>query len=188
MKSNFGNQNYILERNKIVFENGVEFKLPRDLIVKYKLEKSGNLELENYKLIIKNSCENYAIYLLASKDYFKKTLLDKLVKIYKEREIIFNILERLEEKGYIDDFNMAQNYIKTHKNYGTNKLKFELMRRGIENSNISELLNENKGEEYIVLERLIEKQLDKPPEKIIASLMRKGFEYKVIKTILDGRK
>ncbi|MGL6167767.1 MAG: regulatory protein RecX [Fusobacteriaceae bacterium] len=188
MKNNLEDQNYILEKNKIVFENKVEFKIPRDFISKYKLEKSGSLNSENYKLLITNSCENYVIYLLALKDYFKKILLDKLLKIYKEKEIILNVLDKVEMKGYIDDYNMAKDYIRTHKNYGTNKLKFELMKKGISNSEISELLEENKETEYEILEKLIEKQKEKPQEKIIMSLMRKGFEYKIIKMILDGRK
>lgn len=188
MKNNFENQRYILEKNKIIFENKGEFKLPRDLIVKYKLEKSGELDLEEYKNLIQISCVNYGIYLLSLKDYFKKSLYEKLFKLYKEKEIILNVLEDLEQKGYIDDFNMAENFIRTHKNYGINKLKFELMKKGVSNSFISQLLNENKESEYEILEKMIEKQSEKPIEKIIMSLMRKGFDYKVIKTILDGRK
>ena len=56
----------------------------------------------------------------------------------------------------------------------------------INKDKIKELLGDNEEAEYTELERIIEKQKkDKSVEKIIQSLMRKGFEYKKIKTILE---
>ncbi len=179
-------KSYKLLKNKIIFEEKITISLSKELINKYDLKEKEEISGEDYQKLIRESVENYIIYLLAKKDYFKKDLFDKLNTIYREKNIILEALDLVEEKGYIDDLNRAKNYIDSHKNYGSNKLSFELMRRGINKDKIKELLGDNEESEYTELERIIEKQKkDKSVEKIIQSLMRKGFEYKKIKTILE---
>lgn len=179
-------KSYKLLKNKITFEEKITISLSKDLINKYDLRDKTEISGEDYRKLIRESIENYTIYLLAKKDYFKKDLSDKLYGIYREKNIVSEVLDLVEEKGYIDDFSRAKNYIDSHKNYGSNKLSFELMRRGINKDNIKELLGENEDAEYTELERIIEKQKkDKTVEKLIQSLMRKGFEYKKIKMVLE---
>ena len=61
-------------------------------------------------------------------------------------------------------------------------------KKGISNSKIKELLDNNIENEFKEIEKVIEKLKDKPLDKIITALMRKGFEYKSIKSVLDRRK
>ncbi len=176
---------YILQRCKLIFENKVEFTVSGEIITKYELRKRDSITNEEYKEIIRVAMKSYSIYLLAKRDYFKKDLENKLIMKYRNKEITLEVLEELEERGYLDDDNLAKSYVISHQKYGRRKLEYELKLKGIRAEIIRELLDENNEEEFLQLEKAIKKMLDKPFEKIVASLMRKGFSYQKIKEVYD---
>ncbi len=179
---------YILRKNKLTFENKVEFTVSNSIINDYSLKEKNSISRENYLEIVKIAMKNYVIFLLAKRDYFRKDLEDKLYIKYKEKKIVLEIIEEMENREYLNDYNMAKQYINSHKKYGRRRLEFELKRKNIENSIIDDLLSENIHIEIEELEKNVEKMIKQSPEKIYASLMRKGFQYKDIKEAIDRRK
>lgn len=175
---------YNLVKNKISFEGRKEFTLSREIISEFDLKKRTSLPEEEYRSLIYRACENYSYYLLGIKNYFRKELKNKLKERFYHEDICEDVVVSLEEKNYIDDYDSAKSYIACHKNYGREKLKFELIKRGASKDIIEELLFENSDSEEEELRRQIFKMEGKVPEKIIASLMRKGFNYGSIKKIL----
>ncbi|MBP6063448.1 MAG: regulatory protein RecX [Fusobacteriaceae bacterium] len=180
--------NFILIKNKIKIEDKKEFSLSKEIISEYSLKDKESLTQDEYKELIYRVVYNYSIYLLSKKDYFQKDLFTKLKNIFHDQEIINTVLEKLEGKGYLDDFSLVEQYIKNHEKYGRKKIEYELNKKGISNSKIKELLDNNIENEFKEIEKVIEKLKDKPLDKIITALMRKGFEYKSIKSVLDRRK
>ncbi|MGL4688440.1 MAG: regulatory protein RecX [Fusobacteriaceae bacterium] len=179
---------YILKKNKILFENKVEFTLSNSTINEYSLKEKKSISKEEYLEIVKKAMKNYVIFLLAKRDYFKKDLEDKLFIKYREKKIVLEIIEEMEKQEYLDDYNMSKQYINSHKKSGRRKLEFELKRKNIESSIISTLLEKNAHIEIEEIEKKIEKMIKQSPEKIYASLMRKGFQYKDIKDAIERRK
>lgn len=180
--------NFILIKNKIKIEDRKEFSLNREMILEYSLKEKNCLTKDEYEKLMYRVVYNYSIYLLSKKDYFKKDLQDKLKNVFYDIAIVIETMERLEGKGYLDDLSLVEQYIKNHEKYGRKKLEYELNRKGIPNSIIKEFLDSNIDNEFQEIEKNIEKMKDKPLDKVIVTLMRKGFEYKNIKTVLDRRK
>lgn len=178
---------YNLSRNRIIFENGIEFTLSGDIISQFQLKKKEFLQDEEYILLLEIACENYAYYLLGIKNYFKRDLYTKLREKYRESSIILRVLEKVEEKGYIDDYDSAKSFISSHRNYGVEKLRFHLIRKGVSKEIIEKLLEDSSDAQLEQLRKLVERMRDKPKEKVITSLMRKGFTYSNIKEILEEK-
>ncbi|MGL4253721.1 MAG: regulatory protein RecX [Fusobacteriaceae bacterium] len=178
---------YKILRNKISFENGVEFTLSGEIISQFELKRKEFLEEREYLLLLEIACENYAYYLLGIKNYFKKDLYIKLKERYRDSCVVSKVLEKINEKGYIDDNDSAKNFISTHGNYGIEKLRFHLIKKGISREVIEELLAESRDSQLEQLRKMVMKMQEKPREKIIESLMRKGFAYRDIKEILEER-
>ncbi|MGL4391850.1 MAG: regulatory protein RecX [Fusobacteriaceae bacterium] len=136
---------------------------------------------------IKAGAKNYAIYLLAKKDYFKSDLETKIMSKYPDKKIIEDIIFELEKKGYINDDDIAKNYIYSHKKYGRVKLEFELRRKKIDIQLIKDLLEQNHENELDELKRLIAGfGEEKKSQKAINSLIRKGFKLDDILKIIGG--
>ena len=62
--------------------------------------------------------------MLAKRDYFKKELKNKLIEKIGFTDIVEDVVEDFEEKGYLDDYDKAKSYAKQHSNYGAKKLSF----------------------------------------------------------------
>ncbi|MGL4403256.1 MAG: regulatory protein RecX [Fusobacteriaceae bacterium] len=176
---------YKISRNKVSFENGVEFTLSGDIISRFNLKKKEFLENDEYILLLEIACENYAYYLLGIKNYFKRDLYIKLQERYRNSDVVLKILGKILEKGYIDDNDSAKNFILNHGNYGVEKLRFHLIKKGVSKEVIEELLEESRDSQLEQLRKMVIKMQDKPKEKVIESLMRKGFAYRDIKEILE---
>lgn len=140
-----------------------------------------------------------ALYLLGGRDYSRKELFDKLLKNY-SREICEAAVEQMIEYGYLDDrkyaFRLAKKYIEV-RGYGRSRAKMMMTAKGL-SSELSEEALEQYSDDDIVEEisAIIEKKYKdrlliggiegrKEREKVMAALMRRGFEYRNIKTAID---
>lgn len=179
--------NFILKKNKIQIEARKEFTLNKELILEFHLQEKETLTEKEYVELMNRVVKNYSIYLLAKKDYFKKELKNKLESIFYDKKIVDGILLELEEKGYICDKDLVQQYINSHKKYSRKKIEFELILKGIKSEVFKPFLDSSKENEFDEIKRVIEKNPEIPLEKKITSLLRKGFQYKDIKVILDRR-
>jgi len=121
--------------------------------------------------------------------HFKKQEVDKA----KVTELIERVMSRLNDKGYINDESFTKAWVQSrmmHKKPSKRKLEQELYAKGIDQKIIATVLqNEELDEKANLLElvnkkrKLVRYQDDK---KLIAYLLRQGFNYDDIKDVLNG--
>lgn len=142
-----------------------------------------------------NNALNYALKLLAKKDYTEQELRQK----FKSREIREEDAEKailfLTERKFIDDDRYARQYLRNHPSRGPVRIKFELIRKGINEDIISSALKSSSDEverARDVAEEWLKRKSGKYDDKyklkqnIIAKLSRQGFSYDVICQAMQG--
>lgn len=138
--------------------------------------------------------KNKALAYLARRRLSKKELCDKLKKAGAEDEICSEIANWAEEYGFINDFEYAKSYIadaSSIKKYGMKKIRFELLRRGIDDFIIEDVLYElGERDESENICEIIEKKLDDPNDrkkvdKVIRFLVSRGYKFSDIKKCMD---
>lgn len=175
-----------IQKNKILFENGANFSLTKDMIKKYRLKESMEIDNESYMLLAESSALSFSYWLLEKRDYSKKELETKLLTKYKEKTIISKVISLLNDRCYLNDYEFAESFINSHKNWGRKKLEYQLMLKGISLSSVRELLEDNTDREMEEIQKLWERMGDKEYRKKVESLMRKGFEYSTIKKAVEN--
>lgn len=143
--------------------------------------------------------KSYMMKLLARRDHARRELYNKATKKDFPKEVINNVIDELEAKGYINEKEFAQKYAadKNHLNqWGPSKIKAHLYKKGIQESYIDEgiqkVFEEVDLEEMflnLVLKRkrrfLREDDLYKRKKKVFDYLNRKGFKPNNIFKYLD---
>lgn len=175
-----------IQKNKILFENGACFSLTKDTIREYKLKESMEIDYESYKFLAESSALSFSYWLLEKRDYSKRELETKLLTKYKEKTIISKVITRLNDMCYLNDYEFAESFILSHKNWGKKKLEYQLALKGVSSSIVRELLEENIDNEISEIQRLWIRMGDKEYRKKVESLMRKGFEYGTIKKAVEN--
>ena len=97
------------------------------------------------------------------------------------------ILERLVERGYVDDAKFARYYVENRfvkKGVSRKRLKMELMKKGISQEIIDEVLSERNDEEEI-LKIIAKKRTKYTDEKLVAYLCRQGFSYDLVRDLVE---
>jgi SOS response regulatory protein OraA/RecX len=97
------------------------------------------------------------------------------------------ILERLVERGYVDDAKFARYYVENRfvkKGVSRKRLKMELMKKGISQEIINEVLSERNDEEEI-LKIIAKKRAKYTDEKLVAYLCRQGFSYDLARDLVE---
>ena len=97
------------------------------------------------------------------------------------------ILERLVERGYVDDVKFARYYVENRfvkKGVSRKRLKMELMKKGISQEIINEVLSERNDEEEI-LKIIAKKRTKYTDEKLVAYLCRQGFSYDLARDLVE---
>jgi regulatory protein len=92
------------------------------------------------------------------------------------------VLDRLQEKGYVDDRRFAQWWVENRnltKGTSQRKLSTELMTKGVDRSVIDEVLGQSERSDTDEIKKVIEKKRKRYPDenKLIQYLMRQGFRY-----------
>ena len=105
-------------------------------------------------------------------------------------QVIYYVVEKLNEYHYIDDERYAESFIASHKNFGKLKLKQQLLQKGISQTIIDERLDSEDFDQTQEIVRLAEKYMKNKEDskenyiKLFKHLMSKGFEYEAIKDAL----
>lgn len=106
--------------------------------------------------------------------------------------VVFYVIQKLIEYHYVDDNRYAQSYIATHKSTcGPQKLRQNLMQKGIKQSVIDAIIDENfdQSSEILALANKYMKSKEQNAQnyaKLIRYLLSKGFEYDAIKNTLKS--
>lgn len=77
-----------IKKNKLTFENGIEFSLSKNIITEYQLKENQELDEKTYMFLAKTSALSYSYWLLARKDYSRGELKNKLYTKYKNKTLI----------------------------------------------------------------------------------------------------
>lgn len=181
---------------KIYLEDGSSFFLSVDFFLEHKIRKDLTIDEDLYKLIIEESqfVEAYskAISLLRRQLYTKFNLTNKLLSKEYSEEGIKKAIEYLENQGYINDEQYSEKYVLSRlksKLDSYNGLLSKLINKGISSNIAKETLKKLYTEE--VNEEIIKKSIakmlssNKDKEKIISSLVRKGFRFNLIKKLME---
>lgn len=129
--------------------------------------------------------------LLGYRDHSRKELYDKLLR-YISPDAAEQVCDLMEEQHFLDDERYAAKYAKYFletKKWGRRRARFELMRRGIDAGTAENALEEVESDPVeqicIVIERKYMRYLadDDPKDrkKLVAALMRLGFDYSDIR-------
>ena len=168
-----------IQKNKIYLSTEEILDISPLIKQRYNLKVNENIESLYDDISYEASIEK-GIFLLSLKDRTKKELFLKLKEKYRNMRMVEKAVLKLEELGYINDFNYAALYIKSKK-YGKKKVFYSLFQKGLSKEIIEDAfiyVEENEREENIKsfeeekLEKLILKNLKKDEKKLIQYLIR----------------
>lgn len=184
-------------RYNIFIDSKFSFSAGNEDMIKYTITEGREIGEDELKdMIIK--CEetaayNYALTLLGIRDYSLKDMKSKLKQRHYSEQTICSILSKLQAYEFIDDEKYAKKYVDYSlniKKIGKNKIMYDLQTKGIKLSNIDSIeIDEEKQYENaynLALKKMNSlKNTTKPSEKVIRYLLSKGYEFDVIKKVVQ---
>lgn len=170
------------------FFSGIE----AETIVKFGLKNGRDIDKDKIEEIVEESESNYAFnkaLKLLSKSIKTENEVASYLKSKKINDNSINLaLNKLKEYRYIDDNIYIENYVNFYKQkYGKNKIRQNLIQKGLEKDVIELYLNYDDEEEINKIVTEIKKQskqkeIDlKLKQKIIRNLAYKGYNFDLIK-------
>jgi len=139
---------------------------------------------------------NYALKLLEKQDRSVGNVKQKMKEKKFTPTEIDETIKTLIEKNFLDDERYAKNLIKSKKTYqhlGNRRLKFELKKKFISDELITKLFSqESEKVELETAQEAAEKWLrikgdkENAREKLFRHLASKGFDYEIIKEVIDN--
>ena len=136
-----------------------------------------------------------AVSLLASRARTEQEIVSALRQNAYPEQIIARVMARLHEEGYIDDAVFAGQWVsaRTAKGMGARRIRQELRLKGVSQHDIDEALDSVDEEEALnAAVQAAEKasrgrSLSDPADrqKIIAALVRRGYDFSTAKTALQ---
>ena len=154
---------------------------------------SGRIE----QILIKKALQR-SLQILERRDKTEQELVKILREEYFSPRQIEAALTSLKEKNYLNDSRYAENFIRTRmKTKSRQELKNLLRQRGISDENLEtafgEIWTEDPAEETALIRHwMVKKHFDPQnadnaeKKKFMAFLIRKGFSYGDIRTVMEG--
>jgi len=192
-------------KNVIVhFDNDEVLFLSVDIFYKSGLKKNDEISDDRFSSLIKENrlfhIKQRAFRYLGRRQHSTSELYIKLKQKGYETEFINEVLDDLKKKDYLDDTKFAEMFVEEKiklKLWGEQKLRNELIKRGINSEIISDILRNKISDEdklnnaliiatkkYDILKnRSVDKDVIK--RKLITFLSSRGYKYDVIKEVCD---
>lgn len=130
------------------------------------------------------------------RDYLKRKTLDRKIRVKNpkngeyqtktksgyDESLIEPVYRRLEERGYIDDYRFATQWMENRsisKGTSMKKLRLELQQKGISAQTIDRVIVDTNRDDRAELRKVIARKAKKYPDeqKLIQYLLRQGFNY-----------
>lgn len=180
---------------------GERILLDREILSRLNIKIGDQLSDDDLEKLVLAS-ESYrakqrAIWLLASRDYSKKALTDKLRQKFSKEASLF-ALEQMVKRGYLNEERLALNLLEKYSalNLSLKQMRAKLFEKGLEKEVIEKVLlgTHPEDSEYSRLEALIESkyktklQNEEGIRKTVDALRRRGFSFSNIKKALSGYK
>ena len=188
------------DRVNIYIDEKFFMAIYKELVFTFNLKKGQEIAPNNLKSILDNEmymkAKNKALSILSKASQSEKQIRQKLAKDYEE-DTIDRVIEFLQKYKFVDDEDLASRIVNTNVNlnkYGKNKIKQNLYNKGIEKSIIETAIDDidtdKEFENALYLgkkryERLKNEDSRKAYQKIGNHLAYKGFNYDIIKKVLN---
>lgn len=178
-------------RYKVFIDQEFAFVLYKGELRRYKLSEGQEVREEDYReileIVLPKRAKLRAMNLLQKKRYTQKQLKDKLQEGFYPEEIIEETIAYVKYFHYLDDLQLAIDYITYHEAHKTRrKLISDLIQKGISEDVIKRAFEEweasgGSQNEQDMIYKLLEKKRytpecgEKEKRRIYAFLLRKGF-------------
>lgn len=138
-----------------------------------------------------------AFDLLARRDHSEKELEDKLVARGGEKADVVELFKELRDIGLLDDHRFARGFLscRSGKAWGPRRYRQELLSRGVSGELLEQVLAEAAVSSEALASRkklrvLMEKELSRGRDaaKIMASMVRRGFDYSEVRQVMETLK
>ena len=172
----------------------------KEIVFTFNLKKGDNIDEEYLNKILKDEMflkgKNKALNILSKASQSEKKIREKLNEDFEE-DTIDDLIDFLKKYNFINDGELASKIVNTNVNlnkYGKNKIKQNLYNKGIEKSAIDEAISEiDYDAEFENALYLAQKRYDRvkneDPKKAYAKIANhlayKGFNYDIIKSVLN---
>ena len=175
-----------------------------DVFLKSGLKKNEEVSDDRFSALIKENrlfhIKKQALRYLARRLHSASELRIKLKQKRYENELIEDVVKELSDTGYLNDLNFSREFTeeKTRtKFWGKNRIKAELIKRGIRTEIITQIINEgfNEDDEYqkamITAQKKIKTlklKLNDEIElkrKLISFLSMRGYSYEIAGKVCD---
>lgn len=177
----------IAGRYNVFVDDDFALSLDEIQLVDAKIKKGDFLTPEQY-LNLKSASDfgkNYmrALDLISRRMHSEKEIRDYGFRKKWSKNDTEKVVERLHDRGYLNDEKFAQNFVATRaklQNFSRRKMEIELMKRGIDKEIRDKVLRENdEFDEQNSLNKLVAKKIGRYEDerKFISYLMRQGFNY-----------
>lgn len=189
------------DRVNIYIDEKFFMAIYKELVFTFNLKKGQEIDSNHLKSILDDEmymkAKNKTLSILSKASQSEKQIRQKLAKDYEE-DTIERVIEFLQKYKFIDDEDLASRIINTNVNlnkYGKNKIKQNLYNKGIDKNIIENAIDDidtNKEFENALYlgkkryDRLKNEDPRKAYQKIGNHLAYKGFNYDIIKKVLNN--
>lgn len=134
-----------------------------------------------------------ALRLLSFRIHSKKELENK-IKLHSTEDCAQYAADKMEELGLLNDLEFSKAYAKemsSRKYYSLNRIKYELLKKGVNKSLILEALNEVEIDEELNIKKIIEVKYhgkiddEKVKRRAVSALQRLGYSWSQISAIVN---
>lgn len=179
----------------ILVVNGEEFRFLHTAVYgKHpKFSSFANLDEWNryFSQLEYSKARNYALRRLSAQGYHSTSLANLLKERYIAPNVIHQVITYCQSIGFLNDVAWIQNFVRSHrKKMSLSLIKRKLGAKGINFEPVQfdsdHLEQERESIKHLILTKYRKKNLEdfKERQKVIASLMRRGFSYNEIRDCL----
>lgn len=186
-------------RYRVVLESGQDFVLYKGEINRYRFKEGQELSADIYMEIVEQiltpRAKKRAMNLLERGDRTEKELTEKLVKDGYPENCVAEAIAYVQRYGYLNDDRYIENFIRGKGSKKSRKeLEFLLFQKGFSRERISKSLDYMNSEvsDRTAIESLMRRKRFDPDsadeqkkQKMIQYLMRKGFQYRDIRQVIQ---
>src|SRR5512146_1149264 len=133
----------------IYFNNQEKLFLSYEVFLQNRLKKDMEISEDGFSFLIRENQKYFikkkALDLLGRRLHSYNELKLKLLRKKYDKTMIGEVLDQLKEKGFLDDYQFGKQYAEEKirlKSWGRNKLKAELIKKGISHAVIDKILKE----------------------------------------------
>lgn len=121
------------------------------------------------------------------RDYLRRKIFERKL----DKNYIDKIVEKLNDKRYLDDCRFAEWYVENRfskKGVSVKRLKIELLKKGVSKDIVEQVLKDSSRNDREELEKMIAKKRSRYPDdkKLTAYLVRQGFPYDLVRELVQS--